>query len=199
MEKLDPKKTLQFYEMVLKLKHSVRMGWEYCKINEPERIAGHMYAMAIMTLLIDDNANLDRNKCMQLALVHDLAECIVGDITPHDDVPVNLKHKMERDAMKQLSNMIGGEMGANLLNIYTEYEEKLTPEAKFVKDLDRFDMIFTALNYEKRDNTPGKLQEFFDSTEGKFEHPFVRKLVAELNTQRQEFVAGSNRTENGET
>jgi len=31
-----------------------------------------------------------------MALVHDIAECIVGDITPHDDVSVAEKHKHEQ-------------------------------------------------------------------------------------------------------
>lgn len=31
-----------------------------------------------------------------MALVHDLAECIVGDITPHDDVSDTEKHKREQ-------------------------------------------------------------------------------------------------------
>ena len=38
-----------------------------------------------------------------------------------------------------------------------------------MKDLDRFDMIVQAFEYEQAENSPGKLQEFFDSTHGKFE------------------------------
>jgi len=31
-----------------------------------------------------------------MALVHDMAECIVGDLTPHDDVSIADKHKHEQ-------------------------------------------------------------------------------------------------------
>ena len=31
-----------------------------------------------------------------MALVHDMAECIVGDITPGDNVPKDEKHKREK-------------------------------------------------------------------------------------------------------
>lgn len=48
-----------------------------------------------------------------------------------------------------------------------EYENETTPEAKYVKDLDKFDMILQAFEYEQAENTPMKLQEFFDSTNGK--------------------------------
>ena len=36
-----------------------------------------------------------------------------------------------------------------------------------MKDLDKFDMIFQAYEYEQLENKPGSLQEFFDSTNGK--------------------------------
>jgi len=31
-----------------------------------------------------------------MALVHDMAECIVGDLTPHDDVSAAVKHQNEQ-------------------------------------------------------------------------------------------------------
>ena len=39
-----------------------------------------------------------------------------------------------------------------------------------MKDLDRFEMITQAFQYEKREKKPGLLQEFFDSTQGKYNH-----------------------------
>lgn len=69
-----------------------------------------------------------------------------------------------------------------------EYENQSTEESRFVKDLDRFDMIQQAFEYEKMQNSPGKLQEFFDSTHGKFFHPFVKALVEELYKQRSIFI-----------
>ena len=35
-----------------------------------------------------------------------------------------------------------------------------------MKDLDKFDMIAQAFEYEETDGKPGFLQEFFDSTKG---------------------------------
>lgn len=69
-----------------------------------------------------------------------------------------------------------------------EYEKNESPESKFVKDLDRLDMVMQALEYEKRDDCPGTHQEFFDSTEGKFNHPMVQRLVEEIKNQRIEMI-----------
>lgn len=45
-----------------------------------------------------------------------------------------------------------------------------------------------AFEYEKRDNCLLKHQEFFDSTEGKFHHPFIKKLVNEIYEQRNKLA-----------
>lgn len=187
METLKPEDVLKFLAYVNNLKHSPRRGWELCKVQNHEQVAGHMYSMAMMTFLLGNNSTLDRLKCLQLALVHDLAESIVGDITPHDNVPEAKKHEMEDDAMKEITGDLG-ETGKMIYDLYKEYEAKETAEAKFVKDLDRFDLLFTASQYEKRDNTPKKLQEFFDTTKDKFQHPFICKLVNYLELERNELT-----------
>lgn len=47
-----------------------------------------------------------------------------------------------------------------------EYEYQSSPEAKLVKELDQFEMILQAYEYEDLEKKPGRLQEFFDSTKG---------------------------------
>ncbi|XP_023020433.1 5'-deoxynucleotidase HDDC2 [Leptinotarsa decemlineata] len=192
MESLNPEEVLKFLDLVTNLKHFSRRGWAVCEIKNHEQIAGHMYAMGIMTFLLGDDSKLDRFKCLQLALVHDLAECIVGDITPHDNISEDTKHAMEDEAMKELTTHVGSKIGSLIYNLYKEYEAKETPEAKFVKDLDRFDLLFTAAHYEKRDDTPKKLQEFFDSTEGKFQHPFIQELVKTLEQRRSSHMVNNS-------
>lgn len=48
-------------------------------------------------------------------------------------------------------------------------------------------MILQAFEYEKSSQNTLDLQEFFDSTEGKFKHPLVTNLVSELNKKRSDF------------
>ncbi|XP_063958735.1 5'-deoxynucleotidase HDDC2-like [Lytechinus pictus] len=146
-----------------------------------------MYQMAIMAMIITDKS-LDKNRCVQIALVHDMAECIVGDITPADGISKEEKHRREKETMEKLSKLAGPESGQEMYQLWKEYEEQSSAEARFVKDLDRFEMISQAFQYEKRENKPGLLQEFFDSTQGKFSHPLVIEWVEELNKQRDNMI-----------
>lgn len=43
------------------------------------------------------------DRCIKMALVHDMAECIVGDLTPHDSITKEEKHKAEEVANVLLS------------------------------------------------------------------------------------------------
>ena len=62
-------------------------------IKEAESIADHMYRMSIMSFLAP--AHLNRSKLIEMCLIHDLPECIVGDLTPSDNVSKEEKHKLE--------------------------------------------------------------------------------------------------------
>lgn len=62
---------------------------------------------------------------MELALVHDLAECIVGDITPFCGVTVEEKHKREKEAMLELAQHVGPS-GPYILQLYEVSVLKIT-------------------------------------------------------------------------
>jgi len=48
------------------------------------QFSDHMYRMSLMAMISSfSNGKIDTNRCIQLALIHDLAEAQVGDITPY--------------------------------------------------------------------------------------------------------------------
>ncbi len=57
-------------------------------------------------------------RCIQLSLVHDMAECIVGDLTPSDNVTKDEKHALERDAMTHIRGLVGEEAGRELCALW---------------------------------------------------------------------------------
>ena len=107
---------LKFMSLVGKLKSTKRTGWVYRCVKSPESVSDHMY-MAISFLLTgrEEGANINRDHCIKLALVHDMAECIVGDITPFDGVSKEEKHKREKQTMEYLLSLVGEEVGKEFL------------------------------------------------------------------------------------
>ncbi|KAK7084706.1 HD domain-containing protein 2 [Halocaridina rubra] len=180
----SPKNCLEFFKTVGRLKHIKRTGWVNRNVRDPETVSGHMYRMAIISFLLDEKDNVNRDRVMKISLVHDMAESLVGDLTPDCGVSVEDKHQREVSAMEHFIKLVGEKAGNEMFNLFMEYEEQKTPEAVLVKDLDKFDMILQAFEYETDQDRPGTLDEFFKSTEGIFKHPKVKLWVEELYKQR---------------
>lgn len=70
-----------------------------------------------------------------------------------------------------------------------EYEAQDSPEARYVKDLDRLDLISQAYEYEKRDNIPGGLEEFFTNSYDKIRDPTLQKWAKEILTRRKNIIS----------
>ncbi|CAK4645027.1 unnamed protein product [Aphanomyces euteiches] len=204
---------VEFLRICGQLKRLKRTGWVNHKVNAPESVADHMYRMAMCTMLLDGDSSLDRTRCIKMAIVHDLAESYVGDITPHDGVSNEEKHRLEKVSCRRLhanrqrwpcrmrlttfapnlgrlkqvdwivsSHWIGLDVAVEIKELWQEYEDASTDEAKMVKDFDKFEMILQADEYESVQDV--NLDQFFTSTEGKFKTPLVQSWVAELNAQR---------------
>ncbi|XP_046643347.1 5'-deoxynucleotidase HDDC2-like [Daphnia pulicaria] len=176
-------KVLEFCQFMGRLKHLPRTGWVIRDIPNCETVAGHMYRMAMLTFLLETK-DVDIQRCLKMCLVHDMAESIVGDLTPHCGVSVEDKHRQEEEAMETLIKLVPELSGEDMKSLFMEYENQETQEAILVKDLDRFDMICQAYEYEEFHKTPLALQEFFVATEGRFKHPEVKRWVDELNQKR---------------
>ncbi|CAH1776081.1 unnamed protein product [Owenia fusiformis] len=184
-------KLLEFMSKIGQLKRVKRTGWVLRRVQEPESVSDHMYRMAIMSMLLtpEKYPNIDKERCIKLALVHDMAECIVGDIAPADGISKEEKHKREQNAMSELGDLIADEETQKEIHgLWEEYEHQSSEEAKVVKDLDRFEMVLQAHEYEVQENRPGELQDFFDSTKGKFQHPGVQEWVDQLYSNRDKHL-----------
>ncbi|XP_023536851.1 HD domain-containing protein 2-like [Cucurbita pepo subsp. pepo] len=178
---------IDFLTLCQRLKTTKRTGWIYKRVKDPESIADHMYRMGIMALISSDIPGVNRDKCIKMAIVHDIAEAIVGDITPFDGVSKLEKNRREQEALDHMCKLLGGGSRAKEIGeLWMEYENTSSPEAEIVKDLDKVEMILQALEYE---NEQGKdLDEFFQSTAGKFKTELGRAWAAEIVSRRRKDV-----------
>ena len=131
----------------------------------------------------------------------DVAEAIVGDIAPGDNVPKEEKARREAEAMAEMRRMLEGcsgggsggnssksnnvTIGAEVESLFEEYERGETPEAQLVKDCDKLEMLLQAVEYEKgADNPPLDLSEFFESVRGRLKTEVGRSWGAEIEGRR---------------
>jgi putative hydrolase of HD superfamily len=123
--------------------------------------------MSLITMLAPPtlSSKLDIPRCTKMALIHDMAEGLVGDLTPVDGVPKAEKSKREADTMDWVATSLlgkvhGGVNGKEIRAIWQEYEDSETMESKFVHDVDKIELILQMVEYERASNCNVDLSEF---------------------------------------
>ncbi|KAI0802173.1 HD domain-containing protein [Xylaria sp. FL0064] len=182
-----------YFHMLERLKTNKREGWRRFNIERGESISDHMYRMSLMTMLCPPTLapKLDLFKCMKMCLIHDMAEAIVGDITPVDGVSKPEKSRREAETMDYISkNLLGGVYGglagAEIRAIWQEYEDSKTLDSHFVHDLDKMELLTQMVEYEKRANKALDLGEFaYVAT--RIVLPETKKWAEEILRERDEF------------
>lgn len=158
-----------------------------------------MYRMSIITLLCPPTlaAKLDIARCTRMALVHDMAEALVGDITPVDGVSKTEKCRRETETMDyictQLLGNVGGSAGAQqaqaIRDAWQEYEDGETPESQFVHDVDKMELLLQMVEYERGHAGRLDLGEF-SRVAGKIVSPEVRVWAEDVLAERRAFWEG---------
>ena len=179
---LDREKSTPLIEAwfeIVHLKQVYRKGWlergiapELC-----ESVADHTFGNAILcVLLLDQHPELDAGRVLKLALVHDIGEAYVGDITPNDNVAPEDKRQRESAAIQTIFEKLPN--GDQLIAHWHEYEAQETAEAKFVKQIDRFEFAMQASVYEHQGIVDASA--FLGHVEQQLTSPVLREEMSTL-------------------
>jgi len=166
---------LRTYLQFSALKRLPRTGWLLRGVEpvQCESVAAHSHGVAMLAMLLMDGRPLDAEKVLRLALIHDLGEAQVGDITPSDGVSAREKHRMEAEAV---SAILGELAGAEAhLEIWDEYEAGQTAEARFVRQIDKLEMALQAACYRAEGHEG--LAEFFESARASIDDPVLLAVL----------------------
>ncbi len=142
---------LKLYYQFIHLKNLYRQGWLTHIIgldaeNKVESVADHSWSVTMLctSIIQKYKLDLDLEKCMKLALVHELGEIYAGDFIPNQ-VSKEEKHRLEEEAVDTLINEASFENDFKAL--WIEYENQLSKEAEFVKQVDKLDPILQSIAY----------------------------------------------------
>lgn len=180
---------LSFFRLVGRLKETKRTGWVRSGVQGAESVSDHMYRMSLIAFTAASDAGVDGLHAAKLALVHDLAEALVGDITPHDGITPQAKRKREQDAMRVICDDLlkGMEVGLELYDLWFEYEMGDSEEARFVKQIDKLEMVLQADEYEQAQGLD--LDDFFRSTENVVTSEPLKSVDCLIRKQRENRLA----------
>lgn len=103
-----------------------------------ENDAEHGWHLAIMTMLLSEYANekIDIGRTIEMVVIHDVVEIDAGDTYAYDDAGNLTKAEREKKAADRIFGMLSPEQGQYFMDLWLEFEEASTPEAKFATAID---------------------------------------------------------------
>ena len=135
-----------FFHAVGRLKDTYRFSANKF-LRDKESSADHSWRLSLMAFVVAEELKLDIdvNRAVRIAIVHDINESITGDIDyrliVRNIISKEEKKKSEMEAILKLKGLIGGSMGEDIYGLWKEYEDAATKEARFIKALDKLETL----------------------------------------------------------
>lgn len=183
----------EFLKKINKLKRTPRMGWLESGIgfSEAEDVAQHSFETATITLVLADllEGEIDSERALKMAVIHDWAESITGDFSRDmaSQIGENVEKRIEEKAMEDLlsCNVIKGE---NYLRIWKEYTKRETRESRMVFVADRLSILIEASRLFEEGERSKKLGKIWKAVREEISRyteqiPELEELLKELDEE----------------
>ncbi|PRY06817.1 putative hydrolase of HD superfamily [Pontibacter ummariensis] len=141
--KEDLKRVLEVLHLAEKLKYEMRHSW--LSNGRQESVAEHTWRMSLMVVLLEPylDKRIDIARTLKMVIIHDLVEAEAGDVPAFEvktPEAMELKRQKELQAIANLRQTLGEGIGEHVYELWHEFEEKATYEAKVAHALDKLEV-----------------------------------------------------------
>jgi len=133
---------VSFIKEIDKLKY-IQRKTRLFNSDRHENDAEHSWHLAMMAIVLAGHANqaVDLLKVLKMVLIHDIVEIDAGDTFIYDSSKNHSNTVEELLAAKRIFGLLPEKQAAEFIAIWIEFEEGITPEAKFARSMDRFEPL----------------------------------------------------------
>lgn len=141
---------INYYVLCNKLKNVIRTGWINwgVKRDRVESIAEHVFGTQMLAIAMKSEFEYDVDimKVVYMLAIHEIGETVIGDLTQFQ-ISKKEKEVLERLAVKNiLSPLIDG---AKIEELFFEFDEQKTPEARFAFQCDKLECDIQCKLYDE--------------------------------------------------
>jgi putative hydrolase of HD superfamily len=166
-----------------------RMGYSLRGVAEPESVTEHSWHLLFLVWTLAERIpEVNTQRAIELALIHDLAEVRTGDLpkTVSGFFPDGAKAAAETAILRELL----APLPERVVGLHQEYSAAETAEARLVKACDKLQLMIKVHAYQRWGSRG--LAEFWDNPANFPDAGFepVRELVATLKARHREHLQG---------
>jgi putative hydrolase of HD superfamily len=147
---------VEFIKEIDKLKY-IQRRTKLFNSDRCENDAEHSWHLAMMTIVLAEHANnpIDVLKVVKMVLIHDIVEIDAGDTFIYDTAKNHDNTEEELLAARRIFGLLPAPQAKEFIDIWLEFEEGMTEEAKFARSMDRFEPLL-----QNTSNNGGTWAEF---------------------------------------
>lgn len=136
------KQQISFIMEIDKLKRITRQSY-ITGAERKETDTDHSWHLAMMCALLSEYANekIDVLHTMTMVLIHDIVEIDAGDTYAYDQTGNSTKREREVRAADRIFSLLPQDQARQMRDLWEEFEEGSTPEARFANTLDKIQPI----------------------------------------------------------
>ncbi len=149
-------KQVAFIKEIDKLKY-IQRRTKLFNSNRHENDAEHSWHLAMMPVVLAEHSDrpIDVLKVVKMVLIHDLVEIDAGYTFIYDTSKNHTNTDEERLAAKRIFGLLPQARAQGFIEIWEEFEEGSSDDAKFAKAMDRFEPLL-----QNSSNNGGTWAEF---------------------------------------
>ena len=192
---------LKLLDDVIALKRVPRSGWITYRISkhDVECVSSHSYSVTVIALVMSEkvrltNREVDMEKVLKMALLHDLSESMTFDISKAylrylggkgERIKTHLDRKATSRILADLNNV---RLAKTFRLIIGEYVAARSLEAKIVHCADAIDLLLQVIEYEKMGYSQATLDPIWKETRlklTKYRFPLANQWSNHLQAVRR--------------
>lgn len=145
-------------------------------MKNSESVAEHSFRTALMVMFLAPK-EICCEKAVKMALIHDINEVYTKDI-PTTSMGKREKFIREKKAMTKLLKDLP-EGRSECMNLWLEFEERKSPEAVFVHQVDKLETMMQTAEYKNRN-----LNDIWENSRKEINDKSLLRIVEKLSRER---------------
>jgi putative hydrolases of HD superfamily len=147
---------IDFIKEIDKLKY-IQRKTKLFNSDRHENDAEHSWHLAMMTIVLAQHSDepIDVLKVLKMVLIHDIVEIDAGDTFLYDAAKNHSNTDEELLAAKRIFGLLPEAQAQEFIDIWLEFEEGITAEARFARAMDRLEPLL-----QNSSNDGGTWKEF---------------------------------------